>query len=61
MCVYLPSDYLLFKMMKACIGVSEPEDLWIYKSAQSYDSLCDSTPPGEKPRNGLAKTTRVGS
>jgi hypothetical protein len=30
MCVYIPSKEILFKMMKACIGVDKPQDLWIY-------------------------------
>ena len=30
--IYLPSPSLLFKMMKACIGVQTYKDLWIYNS-----------------------------
>ena len=31
MCVYLPSNEILFKMMRACLGCDEVEDLWIYE------------------------------
>ena len=30
MCVYIPNRALLWKMMRACIGVSDVGDLWIY-------------------------------
>ena len=26
----MPTPYLLFKMMKACIGVEKKSELWIY-------------------------------
>lgn len=29
-CIFLPSQELLFKMMRACIGAESPKDLWIY-------------------------------
>ena len=29
-CIFIPSDYLLFKMMKACIGAQSEHALWIY-------------------------------
>jgi len=29
-CVYIPSNELLFKMMRACVGCEKVEDLWIY-------------------------------
>ena len=35
-CIYLPTRQLLFKMMRACIGVEEPEELWIYNSATGF-------------------------
>ena len=30
MCVYIPSRELIFKMMRACVGCTKVEDLWIY-------------------------------
>ena len=30
MCVYIPNRPLMFKMMKACIGVERVQDLWMY-------------------------------
>jgi hypothetical protein len=27
-CLYFPSKLLLFKIMKACIGIENKEDLW---------------------------------
>ena len=30
MLVYIPNKPLIFKMMKACIGIDKVEDLWIY-------------------------------
>jgi hypothetical protein len=30
-CVYIPSCEIMFKLMKACVGCSTPEDLWIFK------------------------------
>jgi len=32
MCVYLPSNEVMFKMMKACLYVQRVEDLWIYQA-----------------------------
>ena len=38
MCVYIPNKKVLFKMMKACIGVEDVEDLWIYnEKLHSHD------------------------
>lgn len=31
LCIYIPSDELLFKLMRSCIGCDYIEDLWIYK------------------------------
>lgn len=30
MCIYMPSNEVLFKLMRACIGCEKIEDLWIY-------------------------------
>ena len=30
MSLYIPNKPLLFKMMKACVGVNRIEELWIY-------------------------------
>lgn len=38
LCVYLPSQELLFKMMRSCIGCQKKEDLWFY------------IPPPKKPK-----------
>ena len=27
-CIYFPSRYLMFKMMRACVDVNKKEDLW---------------------------------
>jgi len=27
-CLYIPSNELMFKLMRACIGVKKPQDLW---------------------------------
>ena len=32
--MYMPSDYLLFKMMKACIGIEKKEHLWVYEEQE---------------------------
>ena len=29
--IYIPTKEVLFKMMRACIGVAKKEDLWIHK------------------------------
>jgi len=28
-CLYIPNKEIMFKMIRACIKVTEPEDLWI--------------------------------
>ena len=35
MCLYIPSPSVLFKMMRACIGVEEVEELWMYNENQA--------------------------
>ena len=35
MAVYIPSNDVLFKMMRATIGVTRVEDLWIYNPGYS--------------------------
>ena len=37
MCVYIPNRPLLFKMMKACIGVKRIQDLWMYSESLHSD------------------------
>lgn len=37
MCVYIPSNEILFKLMKACIGCDKIEDLWIFN--KKYDDI----------------------
>lgn len=27
-CIYIPKTELMFKMMRACIGIKDPKDLW---------------------------------
>lgn len=31
--IYIPSREIMFKMMRACIGVTDPKDLWIFNSS----------------------------
>ena len=38
MCVYIPSNEVLFKMMRACIGCEHVEDLWIYHDKFSFST-----------------------
>ena len=28
--IYIPSVHIMLKMMRACIGISKPDDLWLY-------------------------------
>ena len=35
MSLYIPNKPLLFKMMKACVGVNRIEELWIYQESDS--------------------------
>ena len=30
--IYMPKKIMVFNMMKACIGVTEIKDLWIYNN-----------------------------
>lgn len=30
--VYIPTDDIMFKLMRACLGCSKIEDLWIYQN-----------------------------
>jgi len=32
-----PSDYILYKIMRACIGIQKKEDLWIYDKSNIGD------------------------
>ena len=36
--IYVPSKEMMFKMMRACIGVKKKEDLWIYNQGSAQ---CD--------------------
>ena len=29
--IYIPNKAVMFKLMRACIDVNRPEDLWIYQ------------------------------
>lgn len=42
MCVYIPSNEVLFKMMRACIGCENIEDLWIYHDKYSFSTMRNS-------------------
>lgn len=35
MCVYLPTNDVLFKLMRASIGLDKVEDVWIYNKGYS--------------------------
>ena len=39
MCVYIPSNEVMFKMMKACLEVEKVEDLWMY--SEKYSKMVD--------------------
>ena len=43
-----PSDYLLFKMMKSCIGVAKKEHLWIWNKERIDDTSSFSSDAEEK-------------
>ena len=34
--IYIPSKSVMFKMMRSCIGVKSPKDLWIQKMEKWY-------------------------
>ena len=38
-CIEIPTTALLFKFMKACIGVKNKEDLWVWQQCSSSDSF----------------------
>ena len=38
MIIYMPSKEMMFKMMRACIGVTDKNDLWIYQSSKLQKS-----------------------
>ena len=42
MCVYIPSNEVLFKMMRACIGCENIEDLWFYHDKFSFSTMRNS-------------------
>ena len=31
-CIYIPSKEIMLKLMRACIKVSKPEELWLFKT-----------------------------
>ena len=33
-CVYIPTKLVMIKLMRACIGVKNPKQLWFYKTDQ---------------------------
>ena len=35
-CIYFPSRYIMFKMMRACVDVTKKEDLWYGIFYQNY-------------------------
>ena len=38
MCVYIPTNDILFKLMRATIGVDKVQDIWIFNEGyQSYN------------------------
>ena len=39
MCVYIPTNDVLFKLMRATIGVDKVEDIWIFNEGyQSFNN-----------------------
>lgn len=38
----LPSPVILVKMMRACLGVTSPEQLWIYNPDEVFEDEYDS-------------------
>lgn len=45
MCVYIPSNDVLFKLMRATIGVTSAEEMWMYNSG--YSSFLQAGPSEE--------------
>ena len=39
MCIYMPSNEVLFKLMRACIGCEKAEDLWIYTCSDQHNDV----------------------
>ena len=38
MCLYIPSPLMLFKLMRACIGVEKITELWIYNQPAASEA-----------------------
>ena len=36
-CIYIPRREIMFKLMRACIAVSDPSDLWMLRYTQQSD------------------------
>ena len=39
MCVYIPSSLVLFKLMRACVGVEDVKELWIYNHKEEKEKI----------------------
>ena len=36
-CIYIPAKEIMLKMMRACIKVSKPDELWLFKTNPMFD------------------------
>ena len=37
MCIYLPTKYVLFQLMRSCLGVESPKDLWFNQGVEQLE------------------------
>lgn len=53
--IYVPSEEMMFKMMRACIGVTDKKDLWIYKQGDAAvgGGACAGHDHGNHHENGV--------
>ena len=51
--VYIPTPEVMLKMMRACIEVKDPKDLWIHQP-----SVCDKKPKVVEPEETLEEEAK---
>jgi hypothetical protein len=37
--IYIPTDEVMFALMKACVGADQPQDLWIFDDSDQILAL----------------------
>lgn len=37
-CIWIPRVELMFKLMRACVGITDEKDLWLFKEPESQTS-----------------------